>query len=129
MSRSRFQRSRARHINRTCFETLENRRLMSFGPAVNYASGNAYAPGIATADFNKDGKLDLATAVGYSSPKVSVRLNNGAGGFGAARDYAMPGHDPASIFIDDFNNDTRPDILASDGGTAYTLMGNGDGTF
>jgi len=130
MSRSRFQRSRARHINRTCFETLENRRLMSFGPAVNYASGNAYAPGIATADFNRDGKLDLATAVGYSSPRVSVRLGNGAGGFGPAQDYAIPtGYDPASIFVADFNNDTKPDILESDGGGSYLLAGNGDGTF
>src|SRR5262245_26699665 len=87
---------------RACFETLEHRRLLSFSPAVTYASGsNAYAVG--TADFNGDGKLDLATTVGYSSnSRVSVRLGNGAGGFGAAQEFAVPIWEaPSSIFIAD----------------------------
>jgi hypothetical protein len=118
-----------RSRRRACLESLEARKLLSFTPAVSYASGAAYTPSIVTADFNKDGKLDLATAVGYSLSRVSVRLGNGAGGFGAAQEYALLGFDPTTIFVADFNNDTKPDILASDNGSGYLLMGKGDGTF
>jgi hypothetical protein len=42
-------------------EALEDRTLLTFGPAVNYAAG--YNPDIITAaDFNGDGKLDVAAA-------------------------------------------------------------------
>src|SRR5688572_7525068 len=123
-----FHRSQSHRINSACIETLENRRLLSFTPAVNY-SGAAMA--VATADLNGDGNLDLATvAPGYGTSKVSVRLGNNAGGFGTAQEYAVPDYASTLIFIADFNNDTRPDLLASDPfNGSSTLVGNGDGTF
>src|SRR5215207_4391759 len=59
--------------------------------------GNNYV----VADFNGDGSLDLAGAGGAS---VAVRLNNGAGAFGAVVEYAIggPGQDLAA---GDFNGD------------------------
>ena len=63
MSLSTLGRSRSRHINRACFETLEARQLMSFTPAVNYQVGaSAYPQAVVTADFNNDGHLDVARA-------------------------------------------------------------------
>ena len=104
---------------------------MSFGTAVPYATNsNPYA--IATADFNKDGKLDLVTTRGYDEQtKVSVRLGNGTGGFGAATEFpAMVWNHATYLFTGDLNNDTKPDLMLSDGINGYsTLMGNGDGTF
>jgi hypothetical protein len=104
---------------------LETRQLLSFAPAVNYPG---LASDIATADFNGDGKLDIATAA-FPYPGVFVRLGDGAGGFGARQEFAVTGF-PFLIWAADVNHDTRPDLTLSDGGNGYqTLMGNGDGTF
>ncbi len=105
---------------------MEDRRLLSFTPAVNYDAATSPSA-IATADFNNDGKLDLATVVGYSAGRVSVRLGNGAGGFGTAQEFAAPYS--SSIFVADINNDTRPDMVVGEDGGYHILLGNGDGTF
>src|SRR5918995_3043709 len=59
--------------------------------------GNNYVVG----DFNGDGSLDLAGAGG---PTADVRLNNGAGTFGAVAEYAVggPGQD---LTAGDFDRD------------------------
>ncbi len=110
-------------------EPLEDRRMLSFSFAGNYDTGFSYSPAIATADFNNDGALDLAATVGSSLPRISVRLGDGAGGFGAAQEFAVGGYDPNSIFVADFNHDTKLDILEAGVGDFNILMGNGDGTF
>src|SRR4051812_25474068 len=61
MSLSRLQRSRSQHINRARFETLEARKMLSFSPAASFAVGTD-PQAVVTADFNNDGKLDLATS-------------------------------------------------------------------
>ena len=54
MSLSSLQRSRSRHISRACFETLEDRRLLSFSPATRFPVDRS-PQAVATADFNNDG--------------------------------------------------------------------------
>ena len=86
--------------------------------------GNNYAVG----DFNGDGSLDLAGAGGSTA---DVRLNNGAGAFGAVAEYAVggPGQD---IAAGDFTGDGRIDLVLSlnDPQLGLSLLvGNGDGTF
>src|SRR5215210_7051967 len=86
--------------------------------------GNNYVVG----DFNGDGSLDLAGAGGTSA---AVRLNNGAGTFGARVDYPVggPGQDLAA---GDFNGDRRLDLVVTinDPQIGLSLLtGNGDGTF
>src|SRR5688572_20094635 len=112
MSLNTFQRSRSRQVGRSCFETLENRRLLSFSAAVNYPI-DASADAIATADFNSDGMLDLVTCANAETGSVSVLLGNGAGRFGAAQRHIV-GSYLTSMAIIDFNGDARLDIVTAD---------------
>jgi hypothetical protein len=85
--------------------------------------GNNYVVG----DFNGDGSLDLA-GVGTAA---KVRLNNGAGTFGAVADYAIGGQGQ-DITAGDFNGDGRRDLLVTinDPQIGLSLLtGNGDGAF
>jgi hypothetical protein len=82
--------------------------------------------GIAVADVNGDGKLDIIEANGG----VTVFLGNGDGTFQAARQFAA-GQSASSVVVADFNGDGKLDIAVSDGTTysVYILLGKGDGTF
>ncbi len=106
----------------------------------NYPAGNT-PDAVAVADFNGDGKLDIAVA-DYGNPSagdnggVSILLGNGDGTFQAAM-LISAGKNPISIAVGDFNNDGRKDLLVADfgdrptggSGSVEVLLGNGDGTF
>jgi hypothetical protein len=66
---------------------------------------------IFSADFNGDGKMDLATA-NQGNNNVSVLLGSGTGTFGAAVNYTV-GSSPYSIFSADFNGDGRADLVTA----------------
>ncbi|MBV9960186.1 MAG: VCBS repeat-containing protein [Acidobacteria bacterium] len=100
----------------------------SFGSATAYSiPSNVY--GIAVGDFNRDGKLDAATA-NKNISTVSIILGNGTGGFGAATSYAV-GNGPTAITAADFNLDGKLDLAtANDSGSSYSvLLGDGAGHF
>src|SRR5207245_7380283 len=88
---------------------------------------------VATADFNHDGKLDLAV-VDFGN-QVSILLGNGDGTFRPPRKYAVgQGTSLIDIGIGDFNEDGNIDIVATvtlngSGGSIALLLGKGDGTF
>jgi hypothetical protein len=132
MSLSSFQRSQSRHISRACFETLEARQLLSFSPAASFPVD--FGPqAVATADFNNDGRPDLATA-NAGAGTVSVLPGNADGSFQAAQTSAT-GPFPTSLAAGDFNADGKLDLATAnyddDGGynDVNILLGNGDGTF
>jgi hypothetical protein len=101
----------------------------TFQPAVSYAAG--YSPSsVAVADFNGDGTLDLAVAIGGGNG-VSVLLGKGGGTFQAVPTYST-GSFTASVAVGDFNGDGIPDLAVIDNslqGTVIILLGKGDGTF
>ena len=85
--------------------------------------------GIATADFNGDGKLDVAVTDSVSNT-VMILLGNGDGTFGAP--LAIPvGNEPVATLAGDFNNDGKLDLAVANfaDDTVTLLLGNGDGTF
>jgi hypothetical protein len=89
---------------------------------------------VATADFNGDGSLDLVvTSFNFADQNggtLSVLLGNGDGTFQPEVDYAAGNH-PTTVIAGDFNGDGKPDLAATDNGTAaiLVLLNNGDGTF
>src|SRR5262245_56353160 len=86
----------------------------------------AYA--ITTADFNRDGQLDVAVA-NYSGNSVTVLLGRGNNAFSSST-YAV-GTGPASIMAADLNGDLIKDLIIScyNGGVVSVLRGRDDGSF
>jgi uncharacterized protein (TIGR03437 family) len=105
-----------------------------FGGMNDLGFGGEYSTGarpayIVTADFNRDGNPDLATA-NSGSNDVSILIGNGSGGFGAARNFPV-GLEPASLAAGDFNSDGAPDLAVANrsAATLTLLFGNGGGGF
>ena len=96
--------------------------------AVLTASGQLGAASVAAADFNGDGKLDIATL--SSSDFLSIFLGNGDGTFAAAISSVV-GKDAISVVAADLNGDGRIDVAVanSSDNTVSLLLGNGDGSF
>jgi len=97
--------------------------------SVYVASGGGFPWYVVAADFNGDGKLDLAVS-NYQDNSLSVLLGNGDGTFQAPQTTPV-GTNPAKIAVGDFNGDGKPDLAVSSvaNGTVSVLLGKGDGTF
>jgi VCBS repeat protein/HYDIN/CFA65/VesB family protein/IPT/TIG domain-containing protein len=91
------------------------------GSINNQASGSC-----AVADFNHDGKLDIACPGGdFYGNGVEVAFGNGDGTFGTPTEYPAPAVGLV-VLTGDVNGDGKLDLV-TDGG--WVLLGNGDGTF
>jgi VCBS repeat protein len=105
----------------------------TFAAAVSIPAGKA-PRSVAVADFNADGKLDLAVA-DFGDPaasddgKVILLLGNGGGSFQSPVTFAA-GKNPSSIAVGDFNRDNAFDLVTSTADAKVSvLLGNGNGTF
>ena len=85
------------------------------------------AAGVAPADFNRDGRPDVAVLQGS---EVSVFFNLGAGQFGNEHDTPAPS-DSYTMQAADVNHDGHIDLMIAEYSTPniLILLGNGDGTF
>ncbi|MHB8302203.1 MAG: FG-GAP-like repeat-containing protein [Acidobacteriaceae bacterium] len=104
-------------------------RNIGNGTASTTVSLSGGFSGIATADFNNDGFLDLAVS---DSPgnKVDVLFGDGAGNFKPSGSYAVGTH-PSGIATADFNHDDHPDLAVTNAGSnnVSLLFGSAAGTF
>jgi Bacterial Ig-like domain/FG-GAP-like repeat/RTX calcium-binding nonapeptide repeat (4 copies)/FG-GAP repeat len=104
----------------------------SFEPAPNTPFPVGSTPTTVTnADFNADGKMDLA-AQNAGSNNVSVLLGGGDGNFQPAPNSPFQvGSIPSSVTSADFNGDRKADLAVTNQSShnVSVLLGNGDGTF
>jgi hypothetical protein len=99
--------------------------------STNYSVNNTNQSAIASADFNSDGKLDLAISGNVSQRGVFLLLGNGLGSFGAPN-FISNSLYSAGLISADFNNDGKADLASienSDPGYLKIMLGNGAGNF
>lgn len=102
------------------------------GTPANQVPNSASISSMSVADFNGDGKLDLAVTSAASSssgsPEVMIYLGKGDGTFTAAGSAVISAF-TGPTQVADFNLDGIPDVAAGSGGEAAVFLGQGDGTF
>jgi hypothetical protein len=92
---------------------------------------NPHPHGVAVADFDGDGKPDVATD-SWAANQIELLSGNGKGGLRLPGHFFPVGHRPYErLRASDFNHDGHPDIVTTnlDDGTVSILLGDGKGGF
>ncbi len=102
------------------------------GFKLNYGRFAHSANKIATADFNADGKVDIA-ATFYSGGQLAMYFGTGTGDFNAPVIYPV-GNSISKLLAADVNNDAKPDILLiyetfTSNRIVSVFLNNGSGAF
>ncbi|HYV37831.1 MAG TPA: FG-GAP-like repeat-containing protein, partial [Gemmataceae bacterium] len=109
-------------------EGLEERAVPAFLAPTSFLAGTNPS-GIAVADYNGDGKSDMAIVNNAAAGTVGIVISNGDGTFQPQVDYPA-GANALDARAGFFNADGNIDLaVVSPSGTVNILLGNGDGTF
>jgi hypothetical protein len=134
---STFSRAHTDRSTRAGHTEHGHRREISFEARVDYLTGEN-PRGLATADFNGDGVLDIATVTRISTSEatsddsVSILLGTGDGRFRRAPDVFLGSTlFTVGIVAADLDHDARVDlaVLSQIGSRVLIVSGQGDGTF
>ena len=106
--------------------TLLNNGSGGFGAPALVPLGSFGITQVVVADFNRDGKLDIAAADSADGNTI-VLLGNGGGGFGAP--MTLTGTGGGAMAVGDFNGDGIPDLAETAATQLNILLGNGAGGF
>ncbi len=82
--------------------------------------GSFFGTGLVLADFDKDGKLDLAVTTNLF---VDVYWGTGTGSFSGVNSYAVQAS-PVSMLVADVNGDGYPDLAVPDNGEKLNVLVN-----
>jgi glycine rich protein/VCBS repeat protein len=109
---------------------LTNNGNGTYATGITYPTIGNTPRSVTSADFNNDGKIDLATA-NYGTNNITVFTNAGDGTYGTGVTYPTIGTSPYSITSADFDNDGNPDLVTANYITNnITVFTNtGDGTY
>lgn len=94
------------------------------------ADSNTHALGVALADINKDGHLDILLALEHEPNRLY--LNSGDGKFTWVKNaFSHKSHDTEHVKVADFDRDGNPDavFVAEDDQNHEYYLGNGEATF
>jgi uncharacterized protein (TIGR03437 family) len=102
-----------------------------FSASTQLATGGLPVTVIA-ADFNHDGKQDIAELLNYTATQgseVQIFLGNGNGTFSAPLTLPVSAAQVNFIAAPDVNGDGIPDLVVTSLGSLTVWLGKGDGTF
>jgi hypothetical protein len=103
----------------------------TFTQSANVPAGVLNGVGVIAADFDHDGKPDVAVAgvvprnsdMTEPAGALAVLPGDGAGGFGSALHFRVNGP-PLSFTVGNLNNDPRPDVVTGGPGGVNALLNN-----
>lgn len=109
---------------------------LTFVQGTTLSTDIAHPEGVVVADFNGDGKLDIAVS-NLDTNTIAVFLNNGGGTFRAPIITTVQltnamGLNVGALSVGDFNHDGKPDLVVgtiAGSQVSIVLLGKGDGTF
>jgi hypothetical protein len=104
---------------------LRNRGDGTFDPATPLEAGVTGETGVAAADLNLDGVMDLVV-IGWGNSRIATLLGNGRGGF-ALHSVVVTSSRPWMVTTGDLNGDGFPDAAAACSGSGRAGIYFGDG--